>query len=301
MGNESIQKENGELIITFQDWNHDALATCGSGLIRRIKTLRFGNGEGHQTEDGLYIHIDGDAMAACVSELSYNSTFVTAVAFADLSSGALRIGQYPEEGKGEVLLIVLMDADVPDHALARAAITATEAVTAAVQDLGIAYGGFTASGSVRQNIVIIRDRGSDIHVRGAGNHCKLGELIGRASIEAVKASADMNGVNQFTRSSIIAMMTAYGYGQDKLFALSGCPDMSTFIVRSLAKDSDPSAVATVSAVIHICNEMQWGLVSEEEGRKAAMDLMRAGLREPVGYEGTMDILARTVATFFTDP
>ncbi len=301
MGNESIQKENGELIISFQDWNHDALATCGSGLIRRIKTLRFGNGEGRQTEDELYIHIDGDAMAACISEASYSSTFVTAVAFADLSSGVQRIGRYPDEGRGEVLLIVLMDAEVPDHALARAAITATEAVTAAVQDLGLAYGGITASGSLRQNIVIVRNRGSDIHVRGAGNHCKLGELIGSSSIEAVKASADMNGTNEFTRSSIIAMMSAYGYGQDKLFALSGCPDMSTFIARSLSKDSDPSAVATVSAVIHICNEIQWGLVSEEDGRKAAIALIRAGIREPVGYEGTMDILARTVAEFFVDP
>ena len=301
MGNEYIQKENGELIITFQDWNHDALSTSGGGLFRRIKGIRVGNGESGQTDDDMYIHIDGDAMAACISELSFNGTFVTAVAFADFSTGAMRIGHDPDQGKGEVLLIVLMDVDVPDHTMGRAAITATEAVTVTMQDLGITYDGLTASGSARQNVIIVRNRGSDLHLRGAGNHCKLGELIGKASIQAVKASADMNGVNIFTRSSILAMLADYGYDQNKLFSLSGCPDMAAFIARSIVKDSDPAAVATVSAVIHLHNEVQWGLLSEEDGKKAAMDIMRIGIHEPVGFGGILDVLARTVSYFFMEP
>jgi adenosylcobinamide amidohydrolase len=300
MGSEVFGRGIDEFTITFGDGTHDAMTT-DFGVVRHVRMITLGKGETRFSENSLYIHIDGDTTKVCVSEMSYNSTFVTAIAFADLSSGLERMGCDPQSGTGEVVLVLLMDSDMPDSTLARAGITATEGITASVQDLGLAYEGIPASGAVRQTIVTVRAAESGLYLRGAGKHTKLGELIGRSTIEAVKASAMENGVSTASRMSIVEMLGSYGYDQNRIFSLSGCTDYSAFLMKVVQKDSDPRALALISAALHVRNEVQWGLLDEETGTEAVMGLIKAGLREPVRGENPLDTLARSVALFFTDP
>lgn len=297
MGTEIINRDADEFSIMFMDEARDGMTT-DLGVVHGITKITLGHGETSFTDGSLYIHIDGDATKVGISELSFNSTFVTAYAFAELSAGLMRSGCDAQTGDGEIVLIVLMDSDMPDSTLARAGITATEAITAAVQDLGLAYGGEPASGSVRQTIVTVRYKGSGMYLRGAGKHTKLGELIGRSSTEAVKASAAENGLSIVNRMSLMEIMNGYGYDQDRIFSLSGTEDYSAFLAKILDKDSDPRAVASLSAAIHIYNESRWGLVDEGTATEAAIGILRVGMCEPVRGKDLLETLASTVARYF---
>jgi len=281
MGSEFIERSIDHLSIRFEDTYHDVMTTTGQGLVCAIGEIRFSNESTSFADGVLNIHVNGDPTKFQISDQSFGQTFVKAVALSDLSSGLGRIGSEPQEGPGETVVIVLMDCNMPDSTLARAGITATEAVTAAIQDLGLRYGGVRPSGSNKQHILTIRNRDSTLFLNNAGKHSKLGELIGSTVIAAVKDSAAANGTDINTRRSIVGMLSGYGCTQDDLQKLSGCPDPSTFLVKVITKDSDYNALLTVSAVLHIHDNVASGLFPEAEGLKAAQDVLRAGLREPV--------------------
>ena len=299
MGTEVIERDAEEFSIVFGDSLHDAIST-EFGIVQQLRRITIGKGEDMFAEGSLFIHLEGDVSKISITELSYNSTFVTAIAFADLSAGLERIGCDSQSGSGEIVIVLLIDSDMPDHTMARATITITEGITAAVQDLGLAFNGNPASGSVSQKIVVVRSRECGLYLRGAGKHTKLGELIGRSTIEAVKTSAASNGTAIDTRRSIIQMLGDYDYDQDRLFKMSEMLDYAQFLDKVLAKDADPRAVATVSAVIHIHNEVQWGLLDEGTGLEVAMGLMKVGLHEPVRSSSILDSLAQTAVLFFKE-
>ena len=301
MGSEFIERAIDCFSIRFEDSSHDVMTTTGQGLILGISEIRFGNEPTSFSGGVLYVHIDGDPTKFQVSEQSFGQTFVKSVAFSDMSSGLERIDAEPQEGTGETVVVVMIDSNMPDSTLARAGITATEAITAAVQDLGMRYSSTRPSGCRRQHILTIRNGASILYLRNAGKHSKLGELIGTTVIESVKESAAANGVDMTTRRSVVGMLSGYGCSQDDLQKLSGCPDPGTFLVKVITKDSEPEALLAVSAVLHIYDNVVGGLFPEQEGLKAAQNVLRAGLREPVGFGSILEILFSTVAAYFMDP
>lgn len=297
MNSDIITKNPDATSVSFIDLSHDVLCTTGQGLVRGVREIRISNQDEGLSNGRLCIRINGDPLKCSVSEMTVGQTSVTAIAYADLSSGIMRAGSDPKPGDGEVILILLIDANIPDSTMARAGITATEGITVAVQDLGLHFDGMPASGSLRQNVVVVSDRDSELFLRGAGKHTKLGELIGRTTIEAVKSSAEENGTSIVSHMSISGMLSDYGYDRDSLYRLSGCEDMSLFIVNMLDRDSDPVALATVSSAIHIYNEVQWGLVSEEVGARTVAAVLGSGLGIEVEADSILRMLASTVARY----
>ncbi|WP_442601334.1 adenosylcobinamide amidohydrolase [Paenibacillus sp. KN14-4R] len=96
----------------------------------------------------------------------------------------------PEElYPGTINIIVLIDGEVTDAAMASSIITATEAKTAALQDLGtqIRGGGHVATGTSTDAIVIAATGRGRSH-RYAGTATWLGHLIGRTVYEAAMES-----------------------------------------------------------------------------------------------------------------
>lgn len=297
MGSENIIRNMDDVTIQFTDNYHDVLSTL-FGKVESIKNIILSNADTSLNEGTMTIHIDGDSTKVGISELSSGSTFVNAVAFANLSEGLSRSGHEPQAGKGEVVVIVLIDSDMPDSTMARAGITVNEGITAAIQDLGLAYDGLLASGATRQDIVIVRNRAPGMYLRGAGNHTKLGELIGRSTIEAVKRSAEENGTSIYSRMSVVELLSGYGYDQERLFSMSGCPDYSQFLVKILDKDSDPTVLAAVSATLHIVDCIRWGLVAEDVGMEAGIQVISTGISEPIRAQDLPETLAATVARYF---
>ncbi len=288
MANEAVIRTPKGVSIEFGDGSHDAIATLCQGMIQSVRRISISNEPASFSDGALNVHIDGSPSNIAVRETVFNTTKVTAVTFSDLSSGVERIGHPSGPSGGGTVVVLLLHLKVPDSTLARAAITATEAVTAAVQDLGLAVDSRSASGSTRQDIIVVRDNGSGLFLRGAGKHSKLGELIGRSTLESVKESAAKNGTDIGTRRSVLSMLAMYGYDSGRLSEMAG---------RRLSvtdRDSDPKVLATVSAVIHLCNESRWGLVSDEVAYNVGKAAIASGIGEPEEGHYLLETLALTV-------
>ena len=134
---------------------------------------------------------DMDNRAVVVKE--FKPFVVVAIVTAGAKTNALRTGvdegKYIEgmEPQGTVNIILLTNAQLTDGAMARAIITATEAKTAAFQDLNVPSSytkGAQATGTGTDNIIVVTGTNGP-RVSYTGGHSKIGELIGKAVYEAV--------------------------------------------------------------------------------------------------------------------
>jgi adenosylcobinamide amidohydrolase len=112
---------------------------------------------------------------------------VAVLATAGVLGNAMRAsadsGAYVEPGT--VNLIILTNRELTPAAMTGAVIQATEAKTAAMQDLDIrsSYSGLAATGTGTDNILVVSGTGPPAEM--IGGHTKLGELLGRAVHQAV--------------------------------------------------------------------------------------------------------------------
>ncbi len=138
---------------------------------------------------------DMDNLAVC--EKSYQDFSVCCLATGG-TGNALRsgvdVGHYLERAgrfeyvPGTINIIILFNAALTSGAMARAIITATEAKTAALQDLNVksAYSPeLPATGTGTDNIIIVSGRDSETPLLWTGGHTKIGELIGVSTRLAV--------------------------------------------------------------------------------------------------------------------
>ena len=262
--------------IDLPNGRYCALTTAYSGVID-VKSIDIVNSRSGYSDGCLSIHVSGDAGKVASSCMEFGKNRVRTYAYADFGGGLERAGRIPQEGSGEASVTVVIEANVPDSTMARAAITANEGITAAMQDLRLRYDGLNASGMVRQDVTIVCNRASGVSVRGAGNHSKMGELIGASVIDAVKASAQKNGFDIKDSTTVTKMMKDFGH--------KNVPDIQKCI------DTDSKTIATVSSVMHIVDCIRWGLIPEEEGAAAGRDI----LRNCFGYEGNGQTLSEALA------
>jgi adenosylcobinamide hydrolase len=89
---------------------------------------------------------------------------------------------------GTINIILLSSATLGGGAMARAIITATEAKTAALQDMDARSSVSPqnqATGTGTDNIIVVSGRESDRMILSTGGHTKIGELIGTSTKTAV--------------------------------------------------------------------------------------------------------------------
>lgn len=133
---------------------------------------------------------------------TYKAFTVTAMVTAGARSNAVRTGIDEgrhiegEEPQGTVNILILTNARFTDGAMARAIITATEAKTAAFEDLKVPSTytkDVQATGTGTDNVIVVSGT-SERLVTYTGGHSKMGELIGKAAYEAVmEALIKQNG------------------------------------------------------------------------------------------------------------
>jgi adenosylcobinamide amidohydrolase len=140
--------------------------------------------------------VDMDNLAVC--ETSYQEFKVCCLATAGAKGNALRTGvdvaDYVERdgnfvsAAGTINLVLLTNAAFTDGAMARAVITATEAKTAALQDLDV-RSTYTprnqATGTGTDNVIVVSGKGLGKPLRLASGHTKIGELLGFSTKIAV--------------------------------------------------------------------------------------------------------------------
>jgi len=154
---------------------------------------------GRYQENTALLMTGADMDNVSVKTRTFKEMSVTALVTAGVVSNAVRMGEdtgsWYEPGTINVILVTNMK--LSHRAMTRAVISATEAKSAALQDLDIrsAYTGKIngATGTGTDNVLVVRGEGHPID--NAGGHSKMGELIARAVYAGVtEAIAGQNGI-----------------------------------------------------------------------------------------------------------
>ena len=165
-----------------------------SGVRKRVYQVI---GKSEETASFLFTGADMDNLA--IKHESFRDMEVYALVTAGVRSNAVRMSN--DEGRfyepGTINIIILPNMKLTPRAMTRAIISATEAKTAALQDLDIrsAYSSLynQATGTGTDNIIVIQ--GTGIRIDNAGGHSKLGELIAKAVYAGVQEAVyKQNGI-----------------------------------------------------------------------------------------------------------
>jgi adenosylcobinamide amidohydrolase len=140
--------------------------------------------------------VNMDNLAVC--EKSFQEFTSCCLATAGAKGNALRTGvdvasHVERDGHfinatGTINVILLTNAVLSDGAMARAIITATEAKTAALQDLNVRSTScpqYQATGTGTDNLIVVSGAGPSKPLRLTSGHTKMGELIGFSTKVAV--------------------------------------------------------------------------------------------------------------------
>lgn len=233
---------------------------------------------------------------ASIVTKSFQSTSVTAIVTAGVEGNGGRAGDPASYNEvrgvepvgGTIVTMLLVSGDMPKHAMARAIMTATEAKTCALQQLMAPskYSTGIATGSGTDQIAIISDRDSSNRLTDAGKHSKLGELIGKSVIEATTAALNKHGgLNPLSQRDVMVRLKRYRIdASDCWKASSRFPgDIGEEEFRSSLRvlSKRPELVAAVGSILHIADEISWGLIPEDEGNRFGNNMI-ARLPQIVG-------------------
>jgi adenosylcobinamide amidohydrolase len=230
-----------------------------------------------------------DMENAAVAAETYGNVTVTAVVTGGIDVNGGRVGDradwHESDGKnvpasgtqppvgGTINIMLFIGAQLPEGTLARALVTCTEAKTAALQELlaPSCYSSGIATGSGTDCTVIVSDIESPVVLTYAGKHSKLGELIGRTVMKAVKEALFLQtGLGPAQQLDIFSRIGRYGITREKVLAQYPVIDPSQ--LDNLSKRSD--LVVMTSLYVHLLDQLSWGLISENDALSAAGKLIR---------------------------
>jgi adenosylcobinamide amidohydrolase len=173
----------------------------GKVYSRKIKD-KIAERLGVRNEDIAQMGTAADMDNRAVVTKTFKPFTVAALVTAGAKTNALRAGVDEgthiegEEPKGTVNIIILTNARLTDGAAARAIVTATEAKTAAFEDLKIPSSytkDVQATGTGTDSVIVVSGT-TGPRVTYTGGHSRIGELIGKAVYEAVvEALGKQNG------------------------------------------------------------------------------------------------------------
>lgn len=228
---------------------------------------------------------------AAIATRCFRNLEVTAIVTAGIEVNGGRAGDpaswHEEDGKtvyvgGTINTIILISSRLPAHALTRVIMTATEAKTVAIQQLMAPsrYSTGIATGSGTDQICVISNMDSPNVITWAGKHSKVGELIASCVIEATTvALAQQTGLTPDSQRDMLVRLDRFRIDEKKYWeaasSLDGENKRELFIHTLRDFSRNPAVVSMVSALLHICDEIEWGLVPELTAKKAALSMMKA--------------------------
>lgn len=285
-------QENLSYIFNHQSIQNESDSLEGGDVPTYVKIIAERLGLDCEKSTGLLTAANMDNVAICTH--TFRDVEITAVVTAGVEVNGGRAGDpasyYQEDERFEMIggtinTILLIGANLPAYSMLNAIVTATEAKTAVLQQLMVPsrYSDGIATGSGTDTIAIVSDGTSSIRLTDAGKHSKLGELIGTCVMEATKkALAKQSELTEHSQCDMLTRLERFGIGESDYWRaasmMSGENRKNLFIseLRNIAKN--PSLVGTTSSVLHIVDEVSWGMIPEMAGKKSAFAIIR-GLPE----------------------
>ena len=170
-------------------------------------------------------------------------------------------------GHGTINTLLFISRELTAGAMVRTVMTATEAKTAALQELAVnsRYSDGLATGTGTDQIGVASRLGTGIPLTGAGKHSVLGELIGRTVHDAIRETLSLqNGLTpQRQRSSVIHLQR---FGVTKVKLLESVRSRlsenhgALFAGNFKGVERDPLVAAAVAALAHLRDKVAWGIL-----------------------------------------
>ncbi|WAI02153.1 adenosylcobinamide amidohydrolase [Methanogenium organophilum] len=237
---------------------------------------------------------------AAVATHTFRDLAVTAVITGGIEVNGGRAGDpasfYEENGEfgdlgGTINTMLFISACLPPETMTRVVMTAAEAKASALQELMAPsqYSEGIATGSGTDMITVVSDGTSPLFVTNAGKHAKLGELIGRCVREATRdALGRQTGLGSESQQNMLVRLERFGIGEEDFWeAASGLPgehNREAFLSSLRKRATDPVLVAATASVLHIADEVAWGLLPPEAGMHVARSMM-TGMTAATGTDG----------------
>ena len=235
---------------------------------------------------------------ASIRQMIYDDFTVTVAATGGIDTNGGRVGDpsvwhcrdgaYIPVKPGTINIMIHIDANLPPDIMVRAFITATEAKTAAIQELQLPsrYSHGLATGSGTDGMIIVSDPGSDVVLTNAGKHCKLGEYLGRAVKDAVKETLYRQTKAGYERQhDITRRLDRYGVTKETLTNLyleaESKPESGDRFNQALRDDKQVTIAALYA---HLLDQLDWELLSPKEAGCMAEVLLRQMAGKEYAYE-----------------
>lgn len=267
-------------------FNHDENIGAGMACTLSAPTL-----EGHMANIAKKLGLDiksvtGMSTAAYMENVSivteaYEQLTITALVTGGIEVNGGRVGDPATYFKplkqgdrmpvGTINIMLFIDGELNPGTMARALVTCTEAKTAALQELmaGSNYSTGIATGSGTDQTIVVCNCESPWYYEGAGKHNKVGEYIGRVVKRAVKeALYKQTRLCPRTQHNALHRLKRYGLTADSLFnshiKAGGDLEKFEFATRLDGWVKSDNAVVRISSLIHLLDQWQWELLSQEE-------------------------------------
>ncbi len=170
---------------------------------------------------------------------------------------------------GTINTMLFIGRELTPGAMVNAVMTATEAKTAALQELDVSsrYSNGLATGTGTDQIAVAARLEAGIPLTSAGKHTVLGELIGKTVSGAIKATLGLqDSLTPESRRSAVRLLERFGVSRDDLkasIAAGLTKDRGNlFAANFAAVDRDPLVVAAVAALVHVSDRVTWGILPE---------------------------------------
>lgn len=208
-------------------------------------------------------------------------TIATAGVRVNASAAGDKASYYEHNGEyhftpGTINLIIFINANLEINTLFEASITTTEAKTVALRDLRIPslYSNSYATGTGTDGIVIGANKNSKIVFTNAGKHSKLGELIAKSVIEAIKeALFKQMFMSVSYQHSVIQRLNRFKVDINEFYRDFNEAEKTEFIKEFLQSQKRDENVAIASSILNIIDEVQDKLILKSTAYNLANNIL----------------------------
>lgn len=213
----------------------------------------------------------------CIAQETWEDLCVTAAVTAGIDENGGRAGDpaswQEKDGQlgvpvGTINLILHFNCDLPPGILAGALLTATEAKTAAIQELQLPskMSCGIATGSGTDGAILICDPQSKNHLTDCGKHSKLGEMVGTTVFRAVKEALFLQtGASPQRLHDALRLLERFGFSEESLSSL--LPGLPLQELRALCRKEEVWQLAAVYA--HLMDLEHWGILDHRQASSMA--------------------------------
>ena len=201
------------------------------------------------------------------------------------------------EKPGTIVILLAIDADVPDGAMFQAMLTATQSKSCVIQELMAKslYSPRIATGSGTDQVGVIVRTGSGTTVNDCGASSDVGVAIAQCVRASLFKAFDLqSGMNLETQCDPFVMLSRFGITPKHIHDEIRFPcTMASLLQAEDELHKDAYVAACVSSVLQIADDIRLGKVDCKKGAAAAKKLAYDILLEP----GDLDPVIRKILSY----